>query len=355
MTFSTLPQIGKNDGIMKPFVPANPFFLAPMEAVNCASFRLLCKQRGAGLVYTDMIDADKFKLFADEKAKELGSVEAGVKAAIDQYINAQPDEYPLAIQLGGANIPNMLFTIASVEPLATIIDLNLGCPLPYMLGKKGGVYLSKHPDQLRKLIVAMRAAITRVPFTVKIRAGWDASSINAVEIATLLESCGVDAVTVHARTKDQGYKDKADWQLVRQVKETLKIPVILSGDVTNVYMAYMGFVHTKCDYMMIGRGAQNNPSIFVHLNEWYATADRRNVPFQPATTYDKRASDAIRDYVDFYRLYKTREKRFRLSELKDHALWSARECKYATNVKQKIINAPDAVELIGIIDELEFE
>lgn len=353
MTFSTLPQIGKNDGVMTPFTPANPFFLAPMEAVNCASFRLVCKQRGAGLVYTDMIDADKFYAFAQEH----GGVDTkeGVAAALDQYINAQKDEYPLAIQLGGANVEKMLYTIKHVEPLATIIDLNLGCPLPYMLGKKGGVYLSKHPDQLKKLIVAMRAAITRVPFTVKIRAGWDKDTINAVEVAQLLESCGVDAIAVHARTKDQGYKDKSDWQLVRKVKEALKIPVILSGDVTNVYMAYMGFVHTKCDYMMIGRGAQNNPSIFTHLNNWYVTADKKSIPQEPSTTYNKNQADAVRDFVDFYKLYKVREKRFRLSELKDHALWSARECRYATNVKQKIINAPDAVELIGIIDELEFE
>jgi len=351
---------------MTPVQPKSPFFLAPMEAVNCASFRLLCKRRGAALVYTDMIDADKFKEYAD--AHGGADTPQGAQAAIDHYINPQDgrangtdttkneylNEYPLVIQLGGANIPNLLYTIKHVEPIATIIDLNIGCPLPYMLAKKGGVYLSKHPDQLKKVISAMRAAITKIPFTVKIRAGWDEDSINAVEVAQLLESLGVDAVGIHARTRAQGYRDRADWQLARKIKEAIKIPLILSGDVTNVYMAYMGFAHTKCDYIMVARGAQNNPSVFTHLNEWYKTADKKDIPLQPQTTYDKNAADALADFSEFLKLYKTQEKRYRLSELKDHALWTARECQHAANVKQAIINAKDAMELLAIISELEF-
>ena len=358
MPLSTLPPIGKDtttrNSETSVFRPQNPFFLAPMEAVNCASYRLLCKQRGAALVYTDMIDADKFKEYADANCGEKNETQIGINAAIEHYVNPQKDEYPLCIQLGGANIQNLIFTIEHLQPIATVIDFNVGCPLPYMLAKKGGAYLSKHPDQLKKVIIAMRAAITKVPFTVKIRAGWDTDSINAVEVAQLLETLGVDAVCVHARTRVQGYRDKADWQLVRRVKEAINIPVILSGDVTNTYTAHMAFAHTKCDYIMVARGAQNNPSIFTQLNAWYKTASPANLPPKPNTTYDKNARDAIADFQAFFELYKIREHRFKLSELKDHALWTARECKNAADVKQQIIKVSEEMQLLDIIKRLTF-
>lgn len=328
----------------------SPFFLAPMEAVNCASFRVLCKRRGAGLVFTDMIDADIFM----QKVNEIGS-----EQAVRLLVNPQEDERPLVIQLGGANSENLLKTITILEPYADVFDYNVGCPLPYMLAKKGGVYLMKHPTQLYKIISAMRQAIKK-PFITKIRSGWDNESKNAVEIAVELERIGVDAITVHARTKVQKYQDRADWPLVRKVKEAIHIPLILSGDVTNSYMAHMAFSHTKCDFIMCARGAMNNPSIFRQLNDDLLEKTengfqlKKTAPPKPNATYNKKSSDVIRDFHEFVELYAEREHRNKISELQDHAIWAIREAKNSSILVGKIRDATDEKQLIKIVSQVCF-
>ena len=318
----------------------NPFILAPMEAVNCASFRLLCKKRGAGLVFTDMIDADKFIEFLQETSKE---------EAVSKYINPQSKERPLCIQIGGGKIETLLETARVVSKYCDMIDYNVGCPLGYMLGKKGGVYLMKHPEQLKKIVTALRKEI-KLPFSVKIRSGWDPKSINAVEVSKMLEEVGVDAITVHGRTRKELYRKRADWKLVREVKEAVKVPVILSGDVTNPYMAHMAFIHTKCDFVMVARGAMNNPSIFKHLNDYSKEYnENKTEPSKPSTTYEKRKEEVILDFEEFLELYNKVEKRYRFSELQDHAIWSVREAKNNSLLKQEIINSKTEQELIEIV------
>ncbi|MFT7616084.1 MAG: tRNA-dihydrouridine synthase B [Candidatus Woesearchaeota archaeon] len=298
------------------FIREFPIYLAPMEAVNCASFRVLCKRRGASLVYTDMIDTDEFADYAREHGDE---------AAIKRYVNAQEEERPLVVQLGGANNANLAYTAKAVNGIADAVDFNVGCPLGSMLGKKGGCYLMKHPNQLEKVAKVLRECVTK-PLSFKIRSGWDDASINAIEIATLLESCGADALTVHARTRKQLYKHKSDWQLVRKVKETVSIPVILSGDVFSPYDAYMAFTHTKCDGIMLARAAKHNPSVFLQMKDW-SDAGQKKVE-KPRNQYSKQEVDAIADFDEWLGLYQTLESRDRLSEIMDHARWTIRE---ATN------------------------
>lgn len=318
----------------------NPFFLAPMEAVNCASFRVLCMRRGAGLVFTDMIDADDFVSFAEENSDSK---------AIKKYINPQEDE-ELAVQIGGGKIDNLIKCASAVQQCCKWVDFNAGCPLGYMLGKKGGAYLVKHPDQLYKIVKKLREVI-KCKFSVKIRSGWDDDSINAVEVAVELEKLGVDMICVHPRTKAQGYRDRADWPLVRKVKEAVKIPVALSGDVTNVYMAHMAFAHTKCDYIMLARGARANPSIFSDLNEYWK--DKRQ-PKKPETVYDKKRREAVKDFKEWLLLYKERESRNKMSEKKDHALWTVIDSKNNKELKQAILKAENEMELIEAVSRVRF-
>ncbi len=318
----------------------NPFFLAPMEAVNCTSFRILCLRRGAGLVFTDLIDADEFTDFTKENSKS---------EAIKKFINPQKEDHPLAIQLAGSKIENLIFTINSLENYCELFDFNIGCPLGKILGKKAGCYLMKHPQNLYKIISELRKSTTK-PLTVKLRSGWDDNSINAIEIAKELEKLGVDAITIHARTKTQGYQKHSDWNLVKKLKETISIPVILSGDVFNAYDAKLAFEKTNCDFIMIGRGAKANPSIFSQLQN-YKTSKKPNVT---TITYNKFEVNPIKDFKEWLQLYKEIENRNNFSEIKDHALWTSIECKNNKEIKQKLIRSQSEEELINIINSLEF-
>jgi|GEM_PF-380077 len=328
---------------MKPIgniIPSNPYFLAPMEAVNCASFRVLCKRRGAGLIYTDMIDADTFIEYKNEHSAE---------EAIKIIANPQKEEEPLVIQLGGRDLNHLKETITILEPHAAIFDINLGCPLGYMLGKKGGVYLQKHPEQLKPWLEELRAHCKK-PLMIKIRSGWDEQSINAVEVAKLAEEIGIDAVAVHPRTRKQRAQGAADWKLVKKVKEAIKIPVILSGDVTGPESAKNAFKTTGADYIMIARGAKANPSVFTQLNnpEEY-TLDRSK-----KRRYNKYQVNPIKDFTDWLDLYNTIEHRHKISEIQDHALWTASECDNNKETTQAIKEAKTEEEIKKIIIKIQF-
>jgi tRNA-dihydrouridine synthase B len=322
---------------IRDFKPKNQFFLAPMEAVNCTSFRILCLRRGAGLVYTDLIDADEFTQFAKETS---------VLDAIKKFVNPNSEDHPLAIQLAGAKIENLVFAIKELENYCEVFDFNVGCPLGKVLGKKAGCYLMKHPDNLYKIISEIRKT-TNKPLSVKLRSGWDEKSINAVEVAVELEKLGVDAITIHARTKEQGYQKKSDWNLVKKLKENVDIPVVLSGDVFNSYDAKLAFEKTGCDAIMLGRGAKVNPSIFSQLKSFEKASKKDKV-------YCKNEITPVQDFLEWLKLYRNIEGRNNFSEVRDHALWTAIECKNNKEVKQLIVNSKTEEELIKIIKGLKF-
>lgn len=225
----------------------NNVILAPMAGVTDLPFRLLCRKMGAGMVCMEMVSA-KAIYYHNRNTEEL--------------LTIHPEERPASLQLFGSD-PEILGEMAAriEERPFDILDFNMGCPVPKVVNNGEGSALMKNPKLAEKLLTALVKAVKK-PVTVKIRKGFDDNSINAVEIAKISESCGVSAVAVHGRTRVQYYSGRADWDIIGQVKEAVKIPVIGNGDVDSPEAAKAMLEHTGCDGVMIGRAAQGNPWIF---------------------------------------------------------------------------------------------
>ncbi len=234
----------------------NPYILAPMAGVTDLPFRLLCKEQGAGLLCMEMISAKALQ-YKNKNTKALLSI--------------HPEEYPVSLQLFGSDPKIVSEQAKAIEELPfQILDINMGCPVPKVVRNGEGSALMKNPKLVYELVSATVQAIEK-PVTVKIRKGFDDSCINAVEIAKIIEEAGASAVAVHGRTREQYYSGKADWDIIRQVKEAVRIPVIGNGDVTSGEKAIAIRKKTGCDGVMIGRGAQGNPWIFRELLEYERT------------------------------------------------------------------------------------
>lgn len=227
-----------------------PVALAPMAGITDMPFRIICSELGCGLVVSEMVSA-KGLLYKNVKTFDM--------------LRVAPEERPAAIQLFGSN-PQELARAAKIAEAegADIIDFNMGCPVPKIVNNGEGSALMKNP-QLAYEILARMADAVNIPVTVKIRSGWDAAHINAPEIAQFAEKAGVAAVAVHGRTREQFYNGKADWQVIKAVKDAVKIPVFGNGDILSAEDGLRMFKETGCDGLMIGRGADGNPWIFAEL------------------------------------------------------------------------------------------
>ena len=222
-------------------------FLAPLAGITDKSFRRLCHECGAALVYTEMVSA-KALWYGDKKTKQL--------------LETCPEEEPVAFQIFGSDPETMAFAAQTLDERENaVLDVNMGCPVPKVVKNGDGSALMKDPDKIGRIIEAM-CKVTKKPITAKIRSGWDADSINAEEIARVLESAGASMICVHGRTRDQYYSGKADWDVIARVKSAVKIPVIGNGDVFSYMDAMKMREQTNCDHVMVGRGALGNPWIF---------------------------------------------------------------------------------------------
>lgn len=236
----------------------NNLILAPMAGVTDLPYRLICRSMGCGMVVTEMVSA-KAILYKNKNTKTL--------------LEVLPQERPAAVQLFGSD-PDILGEIAAQieDGPYDMIDFNMGCPVPKIVGNGEGSALMREPKKVEQILSSMVRHVKK-PVTVKFRKGFNDTSVNAVEIAKIAESCGVAAVVVHGRTREQYYSGKADWEIIRQVKEAVKIPVIGNGDVFQPEDAEAMLKRTGCDGVMIGRGAKGNPWIFSRTQHYLETGE----------------------------------------------------------------------------------
>ena len=308
---------------------SSPFLLAPLAGITDGPFRRLCAEQGAALVYSEMVSA-KGLWYKDKNTGKLLEILDG--------------EEPVAYQLFGHEPDIMAFAAGKLDSCTNVIfDINMGCPVPKIVKNGEGSALMKNPD-LAHDVIAAAVKNTSKPVTVKIRAGWDAASVNAVEVARAAADAGAAAVTVHGRTREQYYSGKADWSVIAAVKSAVDIPVIGNGDVTDAASGLRMMEETGCDFVMVGRGALGNPWIFAELN-----AAWRGEPLPPPPTKEDKKQMMLRHFGDVLEL---KGEYVAVREMRKHVGWYLKGVPGAAAFRGRINQISSAEELRQAIEEI---
>ena len=306
----------------------NPYILAPMAGVTDLPFRLLCKEQGVGLLCMEMVSAKAIQ-YKNRNTQAL--------------LEIHPEEKPVSLQLFGSD-PDVMSEVAkSIEELPfAILDINMGCPVPKIVKNGEGSALMNNPKLVEQIVTKVSRAIQKA-VTVKIRKGFNDESVNAVEIAKIIEASGGAAVAVHGRTREQYYSGKADWDIIRQVKEAVSIPVIANGDVTCGQDAVEIKKQTNCDGIMIGRGAQGNPWIFSELLHYEKYGE---MPKRPDVQEVKRT---MLRHAELQMKYKGDYLGIR--EMRKHIAWYTTGMKNSAKLRDDINRVESFEELKTLLDE----
>ncbi|MBQ6477251.1 MAG: tRNA dihydrouridine synthase DusB [Bacilli bacterium] len=309
----------------------NKVVLAPMAGVTNSAYRKICKEMGAGLVFAEMV-SDKAIVYNNKKTIDM--------------LYMKEEERPLAQQIFGADVDSFVEATKYIEEnmKPDIIDINMGCPVPKVAVRaQAGSALLKNPDKIYEVVKAVVDSV-KVPVTVKIRSGWDNNHINAVEVAKMIEKAGASAITIHPRTRSQGYSGKADWKIIKEVKDAVSIPVIGNGDIKNSADAKRMLEETGCDAIMIGRGVLGNPWLIKNI---LLSLDGKE---EMTPTIDDRI-EMIKKHINYLLEFKS-ERQVAL-EIRTHIGWYLKGIKNSNEIKNKIFKTTSINEIISLIEELK--
>ena len=308
-----------------------PVFLAPMAGVTDTPYRILAREMGCPLVYSEMV-SDKGINYRNEHTLNM--------------LKTEPEERPMAMQLFGAEADSVARAAEYVAGLgcADILDFNMGCPAPKVVKNHEGSAMLKNPENAYRVLKALVGAVD-MPVTVKLRIGWDEKSINIMEMARLAQEAGVAAIAIHGRTREQFYRDQADWQIIGRVRESLRIPVIANGDVRNVQDLAKIRQVTGCEAVMVGRAAQGNPWIFRQLTEYLKTG-----AVLPGPTIEERKEVIIR-HLDM--LLKFKGDYIGPREMRKHATWYTRGIKGSAELRCLFNQAVCRDDFLRVLEKMK--